>query len=383
MNSQILSIIIPTKNRYSTLLPVLDYLLHIESEKFEIVVQDNSDDNALIISHMKKVLDKRISYFYSNKKLSVIDNSNLAVSNSKGDYVCFIGDDDGVMPYIIDVVEWMRETNVDAVKGYKPSYSWPGQQVSYLEKNCSGVLRFEKFNLGIKEIDVKKELKNSLSKGGTDLHFLPCLYHGIVSKSILDIIYKKTKSYFPGPSPDMANAIALSLYVQDYRFFEFPIVISGKSSQSTGGQGVLHKHIAKIEDVKHLPSSTKSNWSDKVPKYWTGPTIWTESVIKSLEACNQASRLAEIDFSYLYAELYVFQFYHRKQIFNDFEDSIYSFKFFYNLITIFFKRVIKFFKNRLSIKITSVDRIDNISNAIKILDEKINREELLRILKTI
>ncbi|MBJ6368156.1 glycosyltransferase [Snuella sedimenti] len=379
----LLSIIIPTKDRYTTLLPVLDSLLNIDSKELEIVVQDNSVNNNDILKYIELKKPLNLSYYYSNEKLSIVQNSDRAVLNSKGDYICFIGDDDGVMPYIIDVAGWMKINDIEAVKGYKPSYSWPGQQVSYLEKNASGVLRYENFNYGVKKIDVKKALKYNLSKGGTDLSPLPCLYHGIVSRNVLNKIYNNTKSYFPGPSPDMANAIALSLYVEDYRLFGFPIVISGKSMSSTGGKGVLHKHIAKIEDVPHLPSTTNSNWSNKVPKYWTGPTIWAESVIKSLEACGGGAKVSEINFSYLYAELYVFQFSYRKQIFNDFNNSIYSFKFFFNLISVFFKRVITFFKNRLRLKITTVYKIDNIGEAIKILDKKTNKKGLPFIKKTV
>lgn len=371
----LLSIIIPTKNRYNTLLPLVDYLLTIKSEKMELLIQDNSDDISPIQPYLNKK-ENYISYFHSPKKLSQTENSNLAVSNCKGEYVCFIGDDDGVMPYIIDVVEWMKDNNIEAVKGYKPNYSWPGLQISYLEDDTSGVLRYKIWENKITTIDCKKELNRTLSKGGSDLSMLPCLYHGIVSKKTLEKIYEKTGSYFPGPSPDMANAIALCFYVDNYKYLGFPLVISGKSSSSIGGKGVLHKHISRIEDVNHLPETTKRDWNDKIPKYWTGPTIWCESVIKSLEACGEFSRVKNINFSYLYAELFVFEFKNRKHIFNDFGYNIFTFSFFVNVFKIFSKRVFIFFSNRLKVNTSTVNNLKNIGQAVLALEKVRNKKAI-------
>ncbi|WP_411029403.1 glycosyltransferase family 2 protein [Spongiimicrobium sp. 3-5] len=372
----LLSIIIPTKNRYNTLLPLLDYLISIKSNQLEIVIQDNSDDNNSILKFLNANPDRKLSYFHTNKKLSQTGNSDLAVKNSQGEYVCFIGDDDGVMPYIVDIVQWMKNEGVDVVKGHKPHYSWPGLQISYLEEDVSGVLRYKKWNNKVRSIDCKKELNNTLSKGGTTLTMLPCLYHGIVSRAVLDRIYAKTNSYFPGPSPDMANAIALCFYVDNYKFLDFPVVVSGKSSSSIGGQGVLHKHIARIEDVAHLPSSTKNNWSTKIPKYWTGPTIWAESTIKSLEACGRSSKMNRMDFSHLYAELFVFEFKYRKQIFKNFGHSIYSASFFINLVKIFIKRTFTFILNKTKVKINSRNGVKDIGQAIAILEKEVDKNYL-------
>lgn len=373
----LLTVIIPTKNRYSTLFSLIDTLLSFNLQNFEILVQDNSDDNTAAISFFENKISKNLKYYYNSQKLSVIENSDLAVENSTGEYICFIGDDDGVMPYILNVVRWMKKNSIEAVKGYKPNYSWPGLQISYLEDDTSGVLRYKTWENKIRTVNCEKELNKALSKGGSDLSMLPCVYHGIVSKKALNKVYAKTGSYFPGPSPDMANAIALCLYLDNFSFLSVPIVISGKSSKSAGGKGVLHKHISRIEDVEHLPDTTKKDWSDKIPKYWTGPTIWCESVVKSLVACGESSRLENIDFSYLYAELFVFEFKNRKQIFNDFAYNIYTFSFLMNFCRIFSKRVFKFFSNRLKIKTKTVTNVKNIGQAVLVLEKNFYKKEML------
>jgi glycosyltransferase involved in cell wall biosynthesis len=376
MNHPILSIIIPTKNRYSTLLPLLDALCSFISQNFEIVIQDNSENNEEIINYLERNRDVRLKYFYCGDKLSVSENSNLVVKNSIGNYICFIGDDDGVMPYIVEVVEWMKLNDIKVLKASKPSYYWPDQKSNYLSNDTSGILKYEGFNYSIKKINTKGALDFTLNKGGTSMKMLPCLYHGIVKRELLDAIFDKCDTYFPGPSPDMANAIALTKFIDEYTYVNFPVVISGKSAKSTGGQGVLHKHISRIEDVIHLPKDTVKYWSKEIPKYWTGPTIWAESVLKAMEHCEIDYSKNKFNYAYLNATLYVFNYENRKFIFNDFKHSILTYDFFISYFNIFLNRVRVFFKNRFSSSVEKFNNVRNIGEAIKLINEKVDEYKL-------
>jgi glycosyltransferase involved in cell wall biosynthesis len=371
----ILSIIIPTKNRYTTLLPLLDALCSFESNNFEIVIQDNSDNNKEILNYLESNRDSRIKYFYCGDRLSVIGNSDLAVNHTTGEYICFIGDDDGVMPYIVDVVEWMKKTGIKALRGFKPNYYWPDQKSNYLSNDTSGNLKIKNFDYSIKKISTKKALDFTLKKGGTSIRMLPCLYHGIIQREVLSNIFEKCGTYFPGPSPDMANAIALTKFIDEYTYVDFPVVISGKSTKSTGGQGVLHKHVARIEDVVHLPKDTAKNWSKVIPKYWTGPTIWAESVLKAIENCN-IEVVNQLNSSYLYTWLYLFNYRDREEIFKDFKFNVFTVNFFVNYITIFLNRVQFFLNNRFSSSIEKSKNINNIGDAIILINKKVNENKL-------
>ena len=112
---KLLSIIIPTKERYEYLEKLVELLITFKENNFEIIVQDNSQDNSKFLSYLLKLNDHRVRYFYNKNPLSVIDNCDLAVNNSKGKFICFIGDDDGVLPSIIDCCNWMESQNIDAV----------------------------------------------------------------------------------------------------------------------------------------------------------------------------------------------------------------------------------------------------------------------------
>lgn len=315
MKKYLLSIIIPTKNRYDTLSVIVDTLLRFDTDELEIVVQDNSADNSSFSDYLNKHNgNSRFKYFYNSEKLSVIENSDLAVINSTGEYVCFIGDDDGVLPYIINVVKWMKINGIEILKGSKPTYLWPGMPTTSTSGDKNGVLIDKKYSYKTIKKDNAIALNYSLKKGGTSMELLPCLYHGIVARITLNKIFNKTKTFFPGPSPDMANATAITLVAEGYTFVDFPIVISGKSVNSTGGEGVKHNHVNHINDVVHLPKNTSKDWSPIIPKYWTGPTIWAESLLKALESFDEVNLMKKFNINYLLATIYVFHFKQRKQI---------------------------------------------------------------------
>ncbi|UZX28344.1 glycosyltransferase family 2 protein [Riemerella anatipestifer] len=364
-DSLILSIVIPTKNRYATLIPVLNYIFSsLKGANYEVVVHDNSDDNQIILDYISKMNEKRLKYFFSTDILSQTENSNQAILKSEGKYVCFIGDDDAVMPYILDVVKWMDSLKIDVLKGNKLQYFWPNQRYNYLSKSANGVLKIEAFNYQVREISSVEALNYTLKHGGVSMKKLPCVYHGVVSRKILNLIHQKTNTFFPGPSPDMANAISLTMVIDKYYYLDLPIVISGKSTHSIGGKGVLHKHISAISEVKHLPLGTNEKWTDRIPKYWTGPTIWAESVIKSLEALDKPELIKKMNYQYLYAHLYVFNYQHRRKIFKNFQFN-FSFSFYYYFIHIFVYRVRTFIKNRVGLVYRIMFNIKDLKSASK------------------
>lgn len=67
----------------------------------------------------------------------------------------------------------------------------------------------------------------------------------------------------------MANAVSVSLAVNNHYYYNFPIFIAGSSSKSTAGLGLKRKHIGKISEIKHLPKNTLSEWDSHIPEFWS------------------------------------------------------------------------------------------------------------------
>ena len=72
MVNPLLSIIIPTKDRYSTLFPVVDMILAYNlNSQIEIVIQDNSTDNEEAQNFIQSKLGfKNLKYFYEASPVS-------------------------------------------------------------------------------------------------------------------------------------------------------------------------------------------------------------------------------------------------------------------------------------------------------------------------
>lgn len=303
--NKLLSIVIPTKNRYDVLFPTISNILKSFSgrEDFEVIVQDNSDDNSLALTYLEKANENKIIYNHTDEYLSIVDNTEIALSFSTGEYVVFIGDDDLVSPYILDVLDVISIKKIEALI-YRPAYYW-WTSVSFLNEDYyhrPGAFWYpKKTNNKCTWIDTKKELKFVLEEGAVGLYSLPRLYHGIVRKEILEKIKNKNGKIVCGASPDMALAISLSLILEKHLKIDYPLTVYGSSKNSGGGWTAEKKHHGKLEDQQHLPEVTVKNWSDKLPRIWSEMTIYPQTVLEALESNSEY----QINFTSFYAGMIV------------------------------------------------------------------------------
>ncbi|MCX8523532.1 glycosyltransferase [Chryseobacterium formosus] len=376
----LLSIIVPTKNRYYYLGFLVDYFNKIDYHGIELIIHDNSNDftdKTDFLSKLTDYNDSRIKYIFIENELSVIENSDRALLEASGEYICFIGDDDIFSKHLINYVIECKLKGIDAILPTKPSYSWPDIRSRFYGNKLSGKFSTKEFFGVEKAVDAKQILATLLKIGGCDILNLPRVYHGIVKHDLLKEIYVKTGSYFPGPSPDMANATALAILVKKMVEIDIPFVISGHSVKSTGGQGAAGKHFGEIKDIKHLPSNTASLWTKDIPFYWSGYTIYAESVIQALKRLNRFDLLEKFNFNYLYACCLVFDSSYKERInktikiakFNKINVS--KAKIFFYYIQIWKNRLIHHFKNtiRVAISLKNSKKVFEFENIVQVAEK--------------
>jgi hypothetical protein len=299
----LLSIIIPTKNRYATLLPVVKAILsYVPGYDYEIVIQDNSSFNHIPTDIKFQLNDSRISYFHRSELMSIVDNTNAAIDNASGDYLCFIGDDDLVAPYIIEETLKLRDSGLDCLI-HSPAYYWWSTvefvSVDRYRHKCALWLpksRTTEFLYG------HTELEHMLKNGAVSYYRMPRFYHGIVSRQLLQSIYKNTGTFVPGSSPDMALSVALALITNRYLQSNRPVTVFGASKDSGGGLTAAKLHHGRIEDQVHLPKTTIDNWDPQLPRYWSEYTIYPQTTQEVFKAFGRPSNL---DFTALYASIMV------------------------------------------------------------------------------
>ena len=296
----LLSIIIPTKNRYNYLRECLSSLNQINSRDFEIVIQDNSDDNRDAVEFLRALKSDKIVYNYVEESISQTENSNLAVSNSQGKYICYIGDDDSVSEHLITLAKVMDRYSILACNVNCTRFDWPDME--YKGKRRS-VLSMDNRKLVVKKLDSKTMLIRSLRRGLQEIEFLPKTYHAVIAKEVLEKIQIISGSYFPGPSPDMANACASSTIIDEHYFIRLPLIISGIGYKSANGMGRRGVHKGELKDSKQLSPNVEENWNPKIPKKWIGQAIWAESGIKGLEAMKKHEYISKMNWFGLYGRI--------------------------------------------------------------------------------
>lgn len=279
----ILSVVIPTKNRYQYLRESLKTLVSIDANDMEIIVQDNTENNKSILKYIDELNYSNLKYFHEKKSLTVSENSDLAIAHSTGDYVCFIGDDDSITEALIDLAKLMKKYSVDACNTSMAHYYWPDSVFKYFKRSS---LSFNSRKVIIRKYNTDEMLVKALRNGMQEIKYLPRVYHAVISRKILELIKNKTGSCFPGPSPDMANAVAASLIIEKHYYIDMPLIISGSSLNSGAGKGAMGKHKGSLAGLSHLPLDIEETWDKRIPKLWLAHTIWPESCVKALKSMN-------------------------------------------------------------------------------------------------
>jgi glycosyltransferase involved in cell wall biosynthesis len=303
--SPLLSIVIPTKNRYETLLPTLNALLdNIVGTSYEIVVQDNSDNPAAANAYLKKRSDTRLQYAHQPGFISIVENTEKALTRARGTYITFIGDDDLVAPNILDFVQRFSDRELDAVI-YPPAYYWWSsiRFVKPTRYHQPGALWYPPVtSTSEKLINTGAELTRVTSQGAVALFDLPRVYHGIVHRRVLETIKARTGFYVNGASPDMALAIAAAYEVSSHIKVDTPLTIYGASKNSGGGWTAAQVHFGKITDQPHLPQYTKDLWSELLPPIWSEHTIYPQT---AMEVMRFMGRPDTINYGAFYASMLV------------------------------------------------------------------------------
>lgn len=369
----LLSIVVPTKNRYFYLKMLIDLIDSFNNEDIELLVHDNSDNNQEFLEYVNIKQYSFLTYYHTNEQLSMSDNADQAVYKSKGEYVCFIGDDDGVLKNIVDVVKYLKQKGYDALVSQSTIYNWPDFSDASIYHLTSSLLYKKKFGYNY-EIDTDKELDNCFNTGLRDMCRLPRLYQGIVSRLLLDKIYHIASTYFPGPSPDMANAISLALLHAKTLYYDFPLIISGQSKYVGGGERLMKK-LPKITEVPFLPRNISKTWDKRLPDYWCADTVWPQSVISSYKSMKV--EMPPINTDKILATFIFDHFAYYNECKSYINNKIY---FLCCLLTVFFKKAIHYLYWRLSFMLSNgksragviiLRDVNSIGEAVNILQNKL------------
>jgi glycosyltransferase involved in cell wall biosynthesis len=321
----LLSIIVPTKNRAQYAGPCVRSLLRSEASDLEVVLQDNSDGHQTRSAVEALLDDSRLTYRHSSEPMSMHDNFAKGLELASGEYVAFVGDDDGINPELINAVRWAKAEGLDALVGCSAAhYYWPDVTFALYGKRLSSALLLGPFSGRVTYPDAEEELLKCVRSAGAGFGRLPKAYHGVVKQGFLDQISRTAGTHFPGPTPDMATAVALGCLLKRFAHIDYPLFISGTGRGSGGGAGTEKKHDWSLESVPWFSRRALRLWSDVVPRYCCGTTLWSEDVIQATKAMGRGDVLRYFNAERLYARCVVYHRRHNSQTFTTFGNLLRS-----------------------------------------------------------
>ncbi|MBS4063686.1 MAG: hypothetical protein KGZ74_03960, partial [Chitinophagaceae bacterium] len=271
-----------------------------------------------------------------------------------GYYVTMIGDDDTIADGLFNLLNLMYKYDLDAIYSGFSTYYWPGIKLRF--NNLNTQISIPKNKVTNQILDPQFLQSLCLRNGCTELGLLPRLYYGIIKRTCLIELKNAAGTFFPGPSPDMANAFSASFFIKKYWHISYPIFIAGNSPSSAAGLGLQGRHVGAIEKMNFISDYTKRNWNIFIPKFWSGETIWAQSVYEACLKSGFEKLFEKNNFLKLYAKCLVFHFSFRSLIFNSFKaynrnsniigkiDNINKILFY--IILFINKRAVYFFINR-------------------------------------
>jgi len=297
----LLSIAIATRNRIPYAISAIQSILEITDQRLELVVQDNSESRELETYVNENINDNRFRYRYTPPPFSSIDNFNAVVELATGEYVCMIGDDDGVNPEIMEAASWAKSENLDSLAvRTKANYLWHGTGVpsGLFTKAPGRSLSVSGFRGSIIDADMEKEMRKLVRNGGSyySNFNLPKLYHGLVHHRCLQAVHEKTGAYLGGLSPDIFASLSIACVAQRVMVTDYPLTIPGACRGSSSvEEGSIKRHSKRLEDAPHFRDRGVYHWCELVPRVYILETIWADSGVAALRAMGREDLVQQLN----------------------------------------------------------------------------------------
>jgi len=289
------TIIIPTRNRASTAIECIHSALSINAEDIEVLVHDCSENEDLV-ELTNKINDARLRHVRV-KPCSMTENWNQAAALARGDYVMFLGDDDGLHLNTIDVVRWAKLSGIEAiVHAHVAYYWWPG----FPDMRVASRLRMRGYTGKSSFYNAKVEFEKSTYVATiSNFCYLPNIYQAIIRRDFLETLRITCGRYFFTTIVDAYAAFALSAYVRRVCFIDYPLTISGMSPGSNSAR--ISKQVRNID--QHFLEYEALPEKNFISPPATGITIlqMAEALYQAIVNTNRKQYLRNINIPRLYA----------------------------------------------------------------------------------
>lgn len=254
------SIVIPTRNRAETLGPAIETCLSQDFEDFELLIVDNASSSATK-ELVESITDSRLKYIRRDEPLAMTHNWNSALSETSGQWICFIGDDDGLMPGALRTLSEITEaTQARALRWDYVVYTWPDFPIAEMSSKLS-VPTYYGDDRPCSGLDAVKAMAEAPDVGPRG----PSIYHGLIKRSLIEEALA-TGPIFEGPIPDYFSGTLFAALCGEFLQLSRPASIAGLSGLSNGVAHITHgKTTQTRKDFESLNSSQGLTFHSELP----------------------------------------------------------------------------------------------------------------------
>lgn len=220
------SVVIPTRNRPRTLPFTLRTCLEQDFDSFEIVVADNCSTPPAV--QCMPEVPARVRIVRSEIPLALSDNWEAGVSQSRGEFVTVLGDDDGLQPgALLKADRLIRDFGADAVNSAQAMYLWPDTPSPSAGRLAIPVMRQT-------VVGPPQALIAEVAAFRLPYVRLPMLYNSFVRRDVLDRLRSLMGRLLVDPIADVFSGFAVAWAARMYVQFGEPLSVAGLSSTSNG-----------------------------------------------------------------------------------------------------------------------------------------------------
>lgn len=255
------TIIIPTYNGLKYLKDAIKTVTSQDYDDYELIISDNHSDDGTV-DYLATIEHKNIKKIKPENKLAVAEHWEYALSYAQGDWIIFVGVDDGLQPYFFRLSDYLvkeaEKNNIKAINSRRGYYFWEGCQETYgdisINYNADAVYTIK---------DSKKAIEEALI-GKINYVDIPHMYtESIIHKDIIkEVKDKQNGLFYVSMTQDCNGAVAICSSIDKYIQCETPLGIVGSSGSSIGLNTNSEKNNMKY--VLDNMNSNRITWSNEL-----------------------------------------------------------------------------------------------------------------------
>jgi hypothetical protein len=231
----LISLVIPTRDRDQT----LQYTLQTATEQAfadcEIMVSDAAgrpETRTLVEEAQRR--DPRVRYVSPPAKLGMSEHWDFALEQTRGDYIIYMGDDDGILPGALETIaaEIKRRDRPQILTWPQCTYMWPEVPDAFYPGLLSVPLT-QPARVG----DARRNLPHPPYRLFQMLsRTYPTIYNkSAFSRALIERIkHDSGGRFFRSRIPDVYSGVVASVYVDGVPILGKPLMINAQSVRSNG-----------------------------------------------------------------------------------------------------------------------------------------------------